>query len=384
MYIRDRCNLCLNEADNTVGRITRLRDETCPDVHWRAYFEMIGADGMDIEHLVCGRCGQIFQRQLIEDADLIRLEAVERSRSDVARPETSFERTREAMNTRRFEGVHRFLLNFFEGGSVLDVGGRTGAFGLPLIAQGADYTIIDLNDYTGRTVAGSTFVHGDFDTYDFGRRFDLVVMNHVLEHVFYPIETIERGWELLADGGLIFIDIPILPIWPGTYHRSEFYVKPLLLDLVRRGGFAVEDVEDVLIGYANSIIASCRVVARKSQKRDAPTRDYGDYSRNLLSEFHHDIIRHLGATGEPFVIYGAEEELLRAVDLDVPGFLGFVDDNPDRWGQTLFGKPVHSPKLLDATVGNIVIVASNKEEVRQRLFPLGEQGVHLIANHKYL
>lgn len=41
-----------------------------------------------------------------------------------------------------------------------------------------------------------------------GRRFDFIVMNHVLEHVANPVQAIANVWEGLVDGGLLALAVP--------------------------------------------------------------------------------------------------------------------------------------------------------------------------------
>ena len=41
-----------------------------------------------------------------------------------------------------------------------------------------------------------------------GRRFDFVVMNHVLEHVANPIQAISNVWQGIVDGGHLMLSIP--------------------------------------------------------------------------------------------------------------------------------------------------------------------------------
>ena len=41
-----------------------------------------------------------------------------------------------------------------------------------------------------------------------GRRFEFVVMNHVLEHVVNPIQVISNVWQGIADGGHLVLSIP--------------------------------------------------------------------------------------------------------------------------------------------------------------------------------
>jgi len=394
MYLREQCNLCLNKTGNTLGRTYHIRRENC-DVHWRKYFVLKDIQEILIEFLVCGACGNIFQKQLLDDEEISKLESVISTSEWIkaALPKhNTYKKTGEIINSKRFHGVYNFILTNLENGingkRLLDVGGRNGVFGEPLFRYRIDYTIIDVENYSGHNIPNSKFIHGDFDTYPFSQLFDIIVLNHVLEHVYFPIKTLKRCYELLNTDGILFVDVPILPMSPGTWHRSEFYIKPLLNNAIMRAGFRLINIEDVKIAYDNSIIYSYRVIACKTQKKqDMPVANYREYSLNILSDFHYDIIKYFVETQEPFVIYGVNEvsqRLLQPTPLDKANLLGFTDDDPILWGHEFFGKRIFSPESIreNSEVKNIIILTANKEETRQQLYPLEEKGVHLISNHK--
>lgn len=392
MIIRDACNVCSNSYGNIVARSFLLRQTDCPDHNWRNYLAYIGKPEITVDFLVCGSCGHIYQRQILDDAEqeILRVRDLEQVLS--VNEYFSFRSTSRIINAKRFDGVIRFLTNNlgndFSGRRVLDVGGREGGFGVPLIDMGGDYTTIDVDDYGETAIPGATFLRGDFDTYDFERPFDLIALNHVLEHVVHPSKTLSRCRELLNPGGFIFIDIPNLPIWPGTQHRSEFPISELLLETCRRVGFSLTDAESILLGYGPSIIRDYRLPCQKVERpKSLQPRNYRDYALNLLSDYHYDIVRSLTDDQKPFVIYGLNEasrQLLQPVPLERSTLICFVDDDSALWGSEFRGKAVMSPETLNSDSKYVVILTPNRDETRHKLQPLADQGVYLLANHRYL
>ncbi len=392
MIVRGSCNLCRNEVGNTVGRSFTLRRHDCPDPNWRNYLDLTGAAELTVDFMVCGACGQLYQRQILDEKEteeLRRLDLAAWNRQDRL---AAGRRTGEIINSRRFAGVIRFLVDNlgtdWKGKKVLDVGGREGGFGIPLIERGAEYTAVDVDDYRDRAVPGAVCLTGDFDTFDFSTRFDVIVLNHVLEHVELPPRTLARCYDLLNGDGNVLIDVPNLPLWPGTQHRSEFQINQLLVEACRRAGLAMVDQEQILLGYGPSIIRDFRLLCRKDATvKAAPSRSYRDYTLNVLSDYHYDLLRALSEQREPFVIYGVNDDsrrILEALPLESMTLTGFVDDDPALWGTVFRGRPVASPEALDGRVQNLVILTPNREETRQRMRPLAEQGVALILNHRYL
>ena len=95
--------------------------------------------------------------------------------------------------------------------------------------------------------------------------FDLVSFVHVLEHLFHPTRTLERAHQLLADGGLLYAEVPNLnqPL-PGLRrffrHQHNFYFTAnTLRSLVSRAGFV-----PLRVGYSQRD-ASVQLLARKGE-----------------------------------------------------------------------------------------------------------------------
>ncbi len=92
-----------------------------------------------------------------------------------------------------------------------------------------------------------------------GKKYELITMWHVLEHMLEPAEEIKKIKELLTDDGLLLIEVPNLNSikfrlsgkkWKGgnhpLYHRSFFTAKTLR-ETLKRGGFA--DVRRIKFSY---------------------------------------------------------------------------------------------------------------------------------------
>lgn len=415
MFIREKCNVCLNEKNNIIGRTFHIVDDNCPDVHLKKYFRMTGTSEIFIDFLVCGSCGQIFQKQLLDDNELSRLE------TDGAPPpqkhpmpeSASYLKTNQLSNSKRFEGVYDFIMDnlgsHMRGMSVLDVGGRDGSFCMNFLKHGIKATSIDVDDWAGKMKPGVDFIHGNIDSFNFkDNKYDLIILNHVLEHVFFPKLTLDLCRELLTQNGFIFIDIPILPLWPGTWHRSEFHTLDLLTETTRLSGFDLVDFSNLRIAYDNSIIGGFRLLVRKSQKpkKEIP-RNMRNYSLDYLSDFHNSMIRSLNENNETYAIYGVNDyskQMLMPIleNLNKKNFLFWVDDDPINWGQNIYGITISSPKVLEKKlfsrminkalkrkdlnrdVQNLIIMTPNKNETRLKLFHLAERGINLIDNHRYL
>ncbi len=121
------------------------------------------------------------------------------------------ERVKQSLDRRMFRRLFRGI-----GGdslSVLDVGGGNGW----LLSQARSVeprltrtVVVDL-DGSARAEAeraGHEFVHGRIEEYDTDRKFDLILLLNLIEHVDDPVRVLERMRALLAPGGRILVKTP--------------------------------------------------------------------------------------------------------------------------------------------------------------------------------
>jgi len=103
---------------------------------------------------------------------------------------------------------------FFRTGSVLELGSYTGTFTELLLPYFDDITCLDASDAAireARLRLGDrvTFVHGRFESVTLSRRYDNIILTHVLEHLEDPVGVLRRiNDEWLADGGALFLVCP--------------------------------------------------------------------------------------------------------------------------------------------------------------------------------
>lgn len=115
--------------------------------------------------------------------------------------------------------MHPFMLRSFEpfcreGGSLLELGSYLGDFTKRLTARFPDITCVEAS---GEAVAAAQarlgdavrIVHSTFETVRLDRRFDHVVLTHVLEHLDDPVGVLKRvNDEWLSDTGRFFLVCP--------------------------------------------------------------------------------------------------------------------------------------------------------------------------------
>ncbi len=117
-------------------------------------------------------------------------------------------------NAGRVERIGLFARDYFKTSNpwtVLDVGSGLGVFPHGIKKAGWECIALDPDKRACRHIeeaVGIEAVCADFLTYDTDRRFDLITLNKVLEHVEDPITMLKRTTRFLKPDGFIYIEVP--------------------------------------------------------------------------------------------------------------------------------------------------------------------------------
>lgn len=117
-----------------------------------------------------------------------------------------------------FEVMHPYMMRAFEpflrSGSLLELGSFKGDFTRRFLEHFADITSVEASSEAiqeAKRKLGNAvqFVHARFETVSLPRRYDNIVITHVLEHLDDPVCVLKRvNDEWLADGGRFFLVCP--------------------------------------------------------------------------------------------------------------------------------------------------------------------------------
>lgn len=107
----------------------------------------------------------------------------------------------------------RSFVPFFRPGRMLELGSYKGTFTKRLMPHFSDITCVEASDAAideaRRSLPGLTYFNALFEQVQLPRRYDNIVMTHVLEHVDDPVAVLRRvNDEWLADGGRFFLVCP--------------------------------------------------------------------------------------------------------------------------------------------------------------------------------
>jgi len=222
-------------------------------------------DGRPLRTVMCEHCGLVWtdprpgaeeiRRFYTHDYRSAYKGAAEPKRKHVLRE------TRRAIA--RFRRVEPLL---FSGARVLDVGAGAGFF--PHVLQSRGFEVLGIEPNQGYCEWGTANFgvkvrNGTLQDFDFaGEPFDLITLNHVLEHLPDPAEALVRLRSWLAPGGLLVVEVPNVE---SEFHApaKRFHIGHLynfnpdnLLRLARALGLERRDlILQPVTGHINVVLA---------------------------------------------------------------------------------------------------------------------------------
>ena len=90
---------------------------------------------------------------------------------------------------------------------LLDVGGATGGFAYAAAGAGWDAAVVEVGD-SARAAAEAKGLRAVARMDDAGGTYSLITMFHVVEHLIDPTETLRQARQLIADDGVLVIEVP--------------------------------------------------------------------------------------------------------------------------------------------------------------------------------
>lgn len=112
--------------------------------------------------------------------------------------------------------------------TVLDYGGDQGQF-IPEILKNADKYVYDVSGI--ETIEGVKFIgdENELKNYDW----DFIMCCHLLEHVSYPMEILNKILSILKPGGYLYIELP-----------NETFIRTGIKEFIRRPRRIIEVIEN--------------------------------------------------------------------------------------------------------------------------------------------
>jgi SAM-dependent methyltransferase len=227
------------------------------------------------------------------------------------------------------------------------------------------------------------------------RQFDLVILSHVLEHVFDVAAGLASARRRLAPGGTIYVEVPDASRYnvegfPPYYFFDPEHINHFDLDSLRQMAaneglvLARWEAKELDVGAASTypaiavwLVAQADAAKPESEINSAETiQRYIDASAAALMALPNmALLQELVTKGAPIVIWGAgshAKRLLANSPLATANLIAIIDSDASKHGKLLRGVEICSAqqgleqaKNANATV--VVAIAVNADEVLAEL-----------------
>jgi SAM-dependent methyltransferase len=163
---------------------------------------------------------------------------------------------------------------------ILDVGGGNGYVSRAFADIGHSVDIVDVF-VPEASQERVRYFNSEFSSFRPVEKYDLVLMNHVLEHVSSPSQALSHARELLNDGGVIFVEVPFELYTPllkrklGDPEHIGYFCRGTLRRFLAKAGFETLALERMLSPYDSRDVMVLRGVARKAAVSEAAAGGLG-------------------------------------------------------------------------------------------------------------
>jgi len=248
MDIDPACAVCGGSSWDALATKSYVREQIPPDpynaVRYKILFDLWfpGAATVQLESILCNRCGFMCYRPRPESTDIDRKYQFI-AEHEVSSREFTAEKPSDSVRSRE---LYTSLRKYLEPGpkSILDYGGGNGRLLGDFNKKGHYCAILELVD---ETLPGINYVGASIDDLADHQPFDILICSHVLEHLADPLSTMYALVKHIKRSGLIYVEVPS-EIWrrpppsldPVTH--INFFTTDSLEVLMRRAGIAVHYV----------------------------------------------------------------------------------------------------------------------------------------------
>lgn len=279
----------------------------------------------------------------------------------------------------RLNETCQFLMRFVDDKSVrvLDIGSAGG--GLLKILGGNGYSnlfalepsqacvdrINDFQDIRINAFSGSVF--DDLDRVLSGEKFELIILSHVFEHIYDLSKAMEGIRSVMADNGLLYIEVPNLLKY-SEFEKTPFYY----FDCEHINHFDKRSISNLCGVFGFDEVRVGEKAMRVSDKEYYPAL-YGLF--RFSDESYKSVLKYVESSNQksdyvclnslidrqvPVVVWGAgsfTKRLLATTKLLKCNIKYFVDGDKNKIGNELCGLYVKTPDSLSEFDG-VVIIAS--------------------------
>ena len=329
---------------------------------------------------ICSECGLVLQSPTVEPPEMDRYyaeTAVYHNPSRSGRPPISKVRGVERQIQLIMNTVGRIPESLFQvgcsDGYTLSAFRKAGA----TVVTGIDPGIS--SNRTAREFHGVDTITGRFEAFEPDRRYELVILTHVLEHLYDPVESVLKCSALQNDGDWMLVEVPLLeridrlPVGYFSFEHLNYFSESTILRLLSMAGYVPYHIEKSFYTFDYPLIT---LVARKEDSDADEIRSdykragsllscYFERERSCFESIERRIKRDLKKGTEAY-IWGAgihTSQLLASTALrSYLSIKGLLDSSPTKWGKKLGTFTCLRPDDVVLRKGDVIIISSYASE----------------------
>jgi 2-polyprenyl-3-methyl-5-hydroxy-6-metoxy-1,4-benzoquinol methylase len=330
---------------------------------------------------ICNHCGSAYAEGIPKQAELDQY-YTEMSKYESA---NNVETTTQS-NIFRFERVADFIeqCGVPKDGKILDVGCAAGGL-LSVLKNRGYHSLMGLDPSLACAQLaldnyGIGVVSGTIGT-QLDPKFDLVILEQVLEHVVEPLAVIEYCSGLLNNNGHIYIGVPDAsgfcecsdgPYQQFSLEHINYFTPQAMVNLMHINHFTQKGLTRYIHTVTEKIKESAFMSVWQKNGEMTPVelvRD--DQAEDFLLQYIQQssviekkvesVIGKLVASQQEILVWGAGTHtatLLQKTKLKLVPIIAFVDSNPNYQGKSIAGNPIISPERIKEHKNVPILISS--------------------------
>jgi 2-polyprenyl-3-methyl-5-hydroxy-6-metoxy-1,4-benzoquinol methylase len=236
------------------------------------------------------------------------------------------------------------------------------------------------------------------------KKYDAVILRHLLEHVPNPYHYLNTLEVLLESDGYIFIEVPSMTSldthcqdFPVFEHINYFTVGSLET-LLARSYYSVITIQECTYPESSEKpYRVIRVIAKKTDQQHLASKQLTslsydkiyaymiscDYMTRAIDEVDDLIVKNENYN-KKYAIYSASNETLHILEksqlVSTGQCVALFDNNPAKHGKKLCSLPVYSPKKINEIQPDIIVIGSKnyQAEIYQELSQSKNSSIEII------
>jgi len=212
------------------------------------------------------------------------------------------------------------------------------------------------------------------ENYNSEKKYDLIILTHVLEHIFDPLKALKTCYKIQKFDQKILVEVPLFEkvenYKVGALHLEhlQYFSEATLIETLTKSGYQPEYISKI---YNSTPFPFITILASKKKNLNViKSLDYKSQLKNIkqyifLSKNHWkkiDLFLNKFIGEKPIYLYGAgffTSNLLHYTSVSKKfNIEAIIDSSPIKQGKTLANYKIIAPKLKNLKPKSIIIIAS--------------------------